>query len=118
MTEIETTVAELLAHPGVDQVLLVGRDGILVQRAGDADVDGDVLAALTPGLASACAAVADTAGGGGFLTAVMEWERRVGILAAVSDELLLVVLVRPDVGFASLLRSIRSHRTVLAAAFR
>jgi predicted regulator of Ras-like GTPase activity (Roadblock/LC7/MglB family) len=114
MTELDTVISDLRGHRGVEHVLLVGRDGLLVHRSGDDGLDAETVAALSPGLAAACASVADASEGGEFRTAVLEWEHGVGILAAVSDELLLVVIVGPDVGFAPLLRTIRAERSRIA----
>jgi predicted regulator of Ras-like GTPase activity (Roadblock/LC7/MglB family) len=114
MRELESVVAGIAAHPGVEQVLLVGRDGLLVHRAGADGLDAETVAALSPALASACGALADAAEGGEFRTAVLEWDRGVGVLAIVSDELLLVATVRADVGFAPLLRTIRAERVRIA----
>jgi predicted regulator of Ras-like GTPase activity (Roadblock/LC7/MglB family) len=117
MTDHQTAIAELRAHAGVEEVLLVGRDGLLVHRSGEGELDTDTVAAMIPGLSTACASLADAAGAGGFSTAVLEWDRRVCVVASVSEELLLVVLIRSGVGFAPLLRSMRTQRSVLAAAF-
>jgi len=114
MRELEAVVAGIASHAGVEQVLLVGRDGLLVHRTGADGLDAETVAALSPALASACGAVADAAEGGEFRTAVLEWERGVGVLTAVSDELLLVVTLGPEIGFAPLLRAIREQRTRIA----
>jgi predicted regulator of Ras-like GTPase activity (Roadblock/LC7/MglB family) len=114
MSELETAVQRFRAHDGVEQVLLIGRDGLLIHQSGASDADTETVAALAPGLTADCSAMAAAAGRGRCRTVVMEWERGVGILAAVADDLLLLVLVRQGVGFASLLRSVREQQSTLA----
>jgi predicted regulator of Ras-like GTPase activity (Roadblock/LC7/MglB family) len=115
MSELESALAELHGHQGVEHVLLLGRDGLLIQHVGDGPLDVETIAALAPGLASACASVGDAAGFRGFSTAAIEWEGGVGIVSTVADDLLLVVLLLPDIGFAPVLRAIREQRERLAA---
>ena len=46
---------------------------------------------------------------------VARLERGVAVVQALSDDVLLAVLVRPDVGFAPLLRDLAESRGALAA---
>lgn len=115
MSEIETVLQDLRVHEGVEHLLLLGRDGLLIHHSGDNGVDTETVAALAPGLASAGAALGDAAGRGDFATAVLEWESGVGILVSVSSDTLLAILLRSDIGFAPLLRAIRERRADLAA---
>jgi predicted regulator of Ras-like GTPase activity (Roadblock/LC7/MglB family) len=114
MSEINTILRRLQSHEGVEQVLLIGRDGLLVHQSGSSEIDAETVAALVPGLAAGCTAVAEAAACGRCRTTVMEWDEGVAILASVSDDLLLLVLVRPGVGFAPLLRAVREQQSELA----
>ncbi|MBA4157077.1 MAG: roadblock/LC7 domain-containing protein [Gemmatimonadetes bacterium] len=115
MSELETVLEDLRVHEGVEHLLLLGRDGLLIHHSGGDGVDTETVAALAPGLASAGAALGDAAGRGEFSTAVLEWEAGVGVLASVSSDTLLAILLHPGVGFAPLLRSIRERRADIAA---
>lgn len=114
MSELQSALADLRDHAGVEHVLLVGLDGLLIQHVGDGPLDVETVAALAPGLSAACASVGDAAGYRGFSTAAIEWEGGVGILSTVSDDMLLIVLLLPDIGFAPVLRSVREQRERLA----
>jgi predicted regulator of Ras-like GTPase activity (Roadblock/LC7/MglB family) len=115
MSELYAALSDLREYEGVEHVLLLGLDGLPIQHAGDGPLDVETVAALAPGLASACASLGDAAGHRGFSTAAVEWEGGVGLLSTVADDLLLVVLLLPDIGFAPVLRAIREQRERLAA---
>jgi predicted regulator of Ras-like GTPase activity (Roadblock/LC7/MglB family) len=115
MASLEDALAELRAQDGVRHLLLLGNDGLLVRHLGERDgVDEETLAAMVPGVASACGALARAAGAGSFASAVLEFDSGVGILASLSPELLLLLVLRPGVGFAPLLRQVRQQRGGLA----
>jgi predicted regulator of Ras-like GTPase activity (Roadblock/LC7/MglB family) len=110
MTELAAALGSVAAHEGVQRVILLGRDGLVVQNVGSGADDDESVAARVPGLVAACAALGAAAGGDSFRTAVLEYEHGVTIVVALSGDLLLAVLLRPGVGFASLLRELRRER--------
>lgn len=110
MPDLDAALGRLKAHEGVERVILLGRDGLIVRRLGDVPDDDEAVAARFPGIVAAAAALGAAAGNGDFATAVIEYEEGVAIAASVSDELLLALLLRPGVGFASLLRELRQAR--------
>jgi predicted regulator of Ras-like GTPase activity (Roadblock/LC7/MglB family) len=111
MTQLDDALRGLKAHEGVEHVLLVGTDGLLVRHIGDSgDPDPERVAAMLPGVLTASSSLARSAGGGRSSTVVIEMEDGVAIAASVSAELLLAVLVRAGVGFGALLRSLRRER--------
>lgn len=114
MSELDTSLEELRAHAGVEHVLLVGRDGLLIHQSGAEEIDGETVAALTPGLVWACTSLGESAVQGPFRTAVLEWRDGIGIVADLSEDVLLVILLHPEVGFAPLLHAIRTRRAHLA----
>jgi predicted regulator of Ras-like GTPase activity (Roadblock/LC7/MglB family) len=116
MSDLDPILRRFAAHEGVEHVLLVGRDGLLVRREGGAGaLDVDTVAALLPGVAAACEGLADAASLGSFASAVLEMDRGVTIVVSLSRELFLAVFVQPGVGFAPLLREARRERFRLAA---
>ena len=115
MTELDQALRALQAHDGVEQLLLVGRDGLLIRDAGARPgLATDTAAAMLPGLASACEALARATGQGAFTTAALEFASGVVVVAPLSPEILLAVVLRAGVGFAPLLRTLRRDRERIA----
>lgn len=115
MSELDTALEGLLSHPGVEHVLLLGRDGLLIQHAGAGALDADTVSAMVPGLATTGAALGEAAGLGGADTVVVRMEGGVAVVAVLSAEVLLAVLLRGGVGFAPLLADLAGRRAALAA---
>lgn len=115
MTQLDDALLGLKAHDGVEHVLLVGTDGLLVHHIGNpAGPDLDTVAAMLPGVLTATSEFARAAGGGRTSTAVLELEEAVAIVVPLSSELLLATLIRSGVGFSGLLRELRRERGRLA----
>lgn len=115
MLELDNALDAIRAHEGVEHVVVAGRDGLLIQRAGGGALDGETVAAMIPGIASSAADLGEAAGLGGARTAVLRLERGVAIVSVLSAEILLAVLLRPDVGFAPLLRHLAERHDELAS---
>lgn len=115
MSELEKTLTELRAHEGVEHVLILGRDGLLIQHLGDADLDVETVTAMVPGIAASGDALAAAAERGDFSTAVLEFEHGVAIVLTLSTDLMLALLVRANASFASLLHALRRDRARLAS---
>ncbi|HET8654242.1 MAG TPA: roadblock/LC7 domain-containing protein, partial [Longimicrobiaceae bacterium] len=65
MMQLDDALSTLIAHEGVEHVLLLGRDGLLVRHLGaEGELDADTVAAMIPSVASACGALARAAGRG------------------------------------------------------
>jgi predicted regulator of Ras-like GTPase activity (Roadblock/LC7/MglB family) len=114
MSPLETALADLGAHPGVEHVLVLGRDGLLIQHAGGAGLDAETVSAMAPGVAGAAAELGRAAGLGDALTVAVRLENGVALVAVLSADLLLAVLLRDGVGFAGLLRELAERRGELA----
>lgn len=117
MSAFDEAFATLQSHPGVEQVLLAGRDGLVIRQAGAAGPRADRIAAMLPGLASAAGELGGAAGHGSMRTAVFDFDGGVALVAPVAEEAVLAVLVRGGVGFAPLLRALRAERDRLATLF-
>lgn len=115
MPPLETALAALGAHPGVDHVLVLGRDGLLIQHAGGAGLDAETVSAMAPGVAAAAGGLGQAAGLGDVQTVVLKLENGVALVAVLSADLLLAVLLRDGVGFAPLLRELAERRGELAS---
>lgn len=114
MPSLETALAALGAHPGVEHVLVLGRDGLLIQHAGGGGLDAETVSALTPGIAQAAGDLGRAAGLGDVQTVALKLEAGVALIATLSQDLLLAVLLRDGVGFAPLLRDLAERRGELA----
>jgi predicted regulator of Ras-like GTPase activity (Roadblock/LC7/MglB family) len=116
MTQLDEALQRVQDHEGVEHVLLVGMDGLLIRHVGGGDsIDPDRVAAMVPGVVTAAGSLGHAAGGGDPHTAVLELAEGVAVLTPLSEELLLAVMVRRGVGFSSLLRDVRRDRGRLAA---
>jgi predicted regulator of Ras-like GTPase activity (Roadblock/LC7/MglB family) len=115
MTQLDQALLGLKSHEGVEHLLLVGTDGLLIRHVGEADgVSADTVAAMVPGVVAAAGALARSVGGDQASTAVLELDDGVAIVTTLSPEMLLAILVRSGVGFTSLLRELRRERGRLA----
>jgi predicted regulator of Ras-like GTPase activity (Roadblock/LC7/MglB family) len=113
MSELDRALELLWDHPGVERLVLLGRDGLVIRQLGDGVSDAEALAARIPAMATACSAVGRSAEQGSLDTAVLEFDRGVAIVLSLSADLLLAVLIRPDIGFGPLLRQLRRDRNRL-----
>jgi predicted regulator of Ras-like GTPase activity (Roadblock/LC7/MglB family) len=112
MSELEAALARLRGHPGVEQLILLGSDGLVIQQI-DGPGEEETVAARIPGIAAACESLGRASGTGRFATAVLEFEQGVVIACALSPELLLAARIQPGIGFAALLRELRRERAHL-----
>lgn len=114
MSELDRALSALRSHEGVEHVLVLGRDGLLIRHAGDGPLDAETVSAMVPGIASAAGGLAGAAGQGGVSTVVMRFDRGVAVVDVLSPDLLLAVLLRDGVGFAPLLRDLGRERERLS----
>ncbi|HEX2189107.1 MAG TPA: roadblock/LC7 domain-containing protein [Longimicrobiaceae bacterium] len=115
MSDLDQALASLRGHEGVEHVLVLGRDGLLIQHSGDGELDAETVSAMVPGIASAAAGLGSAAGRGGAATVVVRFDRGVAVVDVLSPELILAVLLREGVGFAPLLRDLGRERDRLAS---
>jgi predicted regulator of Ras-like GTPase activity (Roadblock/LC7/MglB family) len=115
MSDLDAALDRLRGHEGVEHVLVLGRDGLLIQHTGAAGLDAETVSAMVPGLASAAAGLGAAAGAGGASLVAARLEGGVAVVSVLSPEILLAVLLRPDVGFAPLLHELTERRAQLAS---
>lgn len=114
MSELDEALHALRAHPGVEHVLVLGRDGLLIQHSGDPSLDAETVSAMVPGVAQSARALGEATGAGAASTVVARMAAGVALVSVLSDEILLAVLLRDGVGFAPLLREMGARRDALA----
>jgi predicted regulator of Ras-like GTPase activity (Roadblock/LC7/MglB family) len=114
MPQLETALQDLRRHPGVEHVLVLGRDGLLIQHEGNGGLDAETVSAMVPGLAAAAGSLGSAAELGDASTVVVRLGRGVAVVVPLSADVLLALLLRHDVGFAPLLHELAARRGELA----
>jgi predicted regulator of Ras-like GTPase activity (Roadblock/LC7/MglB family) len=115
MTGLADMLRALAARPGVDAAVLVSADGLPIQKAGDASVDGEALAALAATAARHAARLVEGAERGAWRTLLLEAEGGTIILSEAGAGNLLLLLVTADTAFGDLLYDLRRDRPSLGA---
>jgi len=115
MPTIRELVGTLARRDGVEAVILLGRDGLVIDSHTGPALDAEHLAAHVPPLVTSADALAVHAGRGALVTAVIEYERGFAVVCALSSEAVLLVLVHPAANVGSLLFELRRHRGNIAS---
>ena len=114
MAKIQDVVQALETRSGVEAVIVLGRDGLTIDGRAGPDLDPDIVAALVPPVVDACVALGTAGSRGQFATAVIECDAGLAIVAQITAESLLVILVKPDTNVGKLLYELRRHRVAIA----
>jgi predicted regulator of Ras-like GTPase activity (Roadblock/LC7/MglB family) len=112
---IRELVATLAQRDGVDAVVLLGRDGLVIDGRAHGGLDLEPLAAHVPPLAAAAGELSATSGRGALVTAVLEYERGFAVITTLAADAVLVVLVHPQANLGSLIADLRRHRGNIAS---
>lgn len=115
MPTIRDLVAAISRRPGVDAVVVLGRDGLVIDAHAVDGLDAERLAAHLPATVVAGDAFGASAGRGALATVVLEHEGGLAIVAPLAHDAILAVLLRPDAEVAPLLHDLRRNRAQLAA---
>jgi predicted regulator of Ras-like GTPase activity (Roadblock/LC7/MglB family) len=115
MATIRDLVSALRRRDGVDAAIVLGRDGLLIDGATEAELDPDGLAAFVPPMALAAAEMGVAAGRGDFGLMVLEYSGGTVVVSSVSPDAYLLVLLRPDANLSALLYDLRRFRAQIAA---
>ena len=115
MPTIRDLVSALRRRDGVDAAIVLGRDGLLIDGASTGTLDPDGLAAHVPPMVLAAAEMGRAAGRGDFGLMVLEYTGGTAIVASLSHEALLLVLLDPSANLPALLYDLRRHRAQIAA---
>lgn len=115
MPTIHDLVRAIAQREGVEAVVILGRDGLLIDGRTAGEQDGEHLAALTPAIASAAERLGHAAHRGALITAVLEHERGMAVVFSISADALLLVLVHSTADVGPLLYELRRHRANIAS---
>lgn len=100
---------------GVQAVVILGADGLLIETHDTVQSHAEALAARVPAVATAARQLGDSAAAGDAGMVVLEFERGYGVVLRLSDQVLLFVSATPDVTLSDLLFDLRKHRSSMAA---
>ena len=115
MPTIHDLVRAIAERDGVEAVVVLGRDGLLIDGQTGGDLDGEQLAALAPAVATAAESLGTTSSRGSLVTGVLEFERGLALMAPLSSDAMLLVLVHASANIGSLLFDLRRHRANIAS---
>ncbi len=115
MPTIRDLVTALRRREGVDAAIVLGRDGLLIDGDTEAAYDAEGLAAHVPPMVSAAMEMGAAAARGEFGLMVLEYALGTGVVASLSPDAVLLVLLQPTANLAALLFDLRRHRTQIAA---
>jgi predicted regulator of Ras-like GTPase activity (Roadblock/LC7/MglB family) len=114
VSTIQELVRALRARDGVETVVLLGRDGLVVDALGAPGIDSERLAALVPLVVGAADELGSQAGRHDLATAVLEYSEGAAIVSPIGgDAILLVLATLNEVG--PLLYELRRNRGRLAS---
>ncbi len=115
MPTIRDLVRVISQREGVEAAVVLGADGLLIEGRTAQDLDGEHLAALAPAIVASSEAFGQAASRGGFVTAVLEFERGVVLVSSLTSDALLLVMLHPNANVGSLLFELRRHRANIAS---
>ncbi|HEY3286557.1 MAG TPA: roadblock/LC7 domain-containing protein [Gemmatimonadaceae bacterium] len=115
MPTIRDLVAAIREREGVQAAIVLGRDGLVIDGQGVPAVDTENVAAHVPPVLIAAEEMGHASTQGGLQTAVLEYERGVAIVSALSPDAVLLVLALPTVNLAQLLYELRRNRANIAS---
>ena len=115
MPSIRDLVAAIRQREGVDAALVLGRDGLLIDSQLGPGLDPDDIAARISAIIGPADELGAVTGRGELLTAVLEHRDGLAIVAVLSSEALLLVLVTPQANIGQLLFELRRNREHIAA---
>jgi predicted regulator of Ras-like GTPase activity (Roadblock/LC7/MglB family) len=115
MPSIHDLVRALAQRDGVEAVVMLGRDGLLIDGQTVGSQDAEHLAALVPTVVAAAESIGDAGERGGLVTTVLEFERGFAVVSSHSPDAVLLVMVHPSANLGSLLYDLRRHRANIAS---
>lgn len=115
MATIRDLVAAISRRDGVEAVVVLGRDGLVIDSQLSDGLTADDLAAHVPSVLVAADELGSTAGREGLATAVLEYARGLAIVSVLSGDAVLLVLAQPNPNLGQLLFELRRNREHIAA---
>jgi len=114
MPTIRDVVQALSRRPGVQAAIVLGRDGLPIDSSVRDGVDVEGVAALVPPVVAACGALGGASASGDFGAGAVEFAAGTTLVATLTPDALLALVVAPGTNVGSLLYEIRKHRAAIA----
>ncbi len=115
MPTIRDLVGAIRQRAGVDAAVVLGRDGLLIDSQSRGEFEAEHVAAHLPAVVAAADEFGAAADRGQLATAVLEHERGLCVVSALSRDALLLVVLGPDADVAQLLFDLRRARSQIAS---
>ncbi|MDO8500526.1 MAG: roadblock/LC7 domain-containing protein [Gemmatimonadaceae bacterium] len=117
MPSIRDLTVAIRNRPGIEAVVVLGRDGLLIDSQCATSLDAEGLAARVPGIVASADEIGATTGRGEMRIALIEQENGYAVVSSVGDDALLCVLTSRSADLGSLLYDVRRHRESIARLF-
>lgn len=117
MPTIRDLTVAIRQRPGIEAVVVLGRDGLLIDSQSTTALDAEGLAARVPGIVASADEIGMTTGKGAMRIALVEHEHGYAIVSSVGDDAVLCVLTSLTADLGSLLYDVRRHRESIARLF-
>jgi predicted regulator of Ras-like GTPase activity (Roadblock/LC7/MglB family) len=114
MPTIRDVVDALGRRDGVEAVIILGNDGLPIASHTSDGVDPEVLSALVPNVIQATEQLGHHASRGNLTTGVIEYNAGLAVVASLSSETKLLILVKPRTNVGPLLYDLTRHRAEIA----
>jgi predicted regulator of Ras-like GTPase activity (Roadblock/LC7/MglB family) len=111
MPNIRDFTSALRQRPGVDAVLILGKDGLLIEGFAAPGLNNEDLAARVPALVSEAESLGLATIQGPMNTAILEHQKGYAIIAALADD----TLLRQSADLGGLLFDVRRYRGNIAS---
>jgi predicted regulator of Ras-like GTPase activity (Roadblock/LC7/MglB family) len=115
MPNIRDFTTALRQRPGVDAVLVLGKDGLLIEGFAAPGLNNEDLAARVPALVWEAESLGKASTQGALATAIVEHEKGYAIVAVLADDTLLLLLLRLSADLGGLLFDVRRYRGNIAS---
>lgn len=94
---------------------MLGRDGLLIEGFAAPGLNNEDLAARVPALVAEAETLGKATVQGTLNTAILEHQKGYAIVAALADDTLLLILLRPSADLGGLLFDVRRYRGNIAS---
>jgi predicted regulator of Ras-like GTPase activity (Roadblock/LC7/MglB family) len=115
MATIRDLVAAIRQRDGVDAAVVLGRDGLLIDSQTVPNVAPEDVAAHVPAIIHAADEFGRVAARGPVTTAVLEHPHGLAIIAVLSSDAVLLVLLQSNANVGQLLFELRRNREHIAS---
>jgi uncharacterized protein len=114
MPTIRDLTVAIRQRPGIEAVVVLGRDGLLIDSQSRQALNAEDLAARIPGLVASADEIGASGAKGEMRLSLVEHEKGYSVVSAVGDDALLCVITDQSADLGMLLYDVRSHRDSIA----